>query len=130
MIVYNKSTGEIIYNAFLGSIEEIRATLPSTRDVMEGDYTAAKFRVSVEGENPTVVPKTQIIGLQDATASVNDTIAFNGIPPGTYVTCLEGGEPERVDDGIFEFSTDLAGSYTLAFIHPLYASTHVEVTVS
>ena len=94
---------------------------------------------------PAIVAKTVIGVPTTLTTSVNTTLSITGVPSTVSVVATlgdeltgikENGNPDNgyeltsIPDGTLEFTTDLAGDYTLVFTSPIYLETTTVITVT
>ena len=130
--VYKTSTGEITQ---IQTTPESTIIVDSGEDYIEVDSTVsdAAYRIDISTVTPELKPSVPVAAALNTT--VNTTVPFTNIPSGEVSyssTVLDDTNPVTVaiTDGVLDFTTDLAGEYTLVFTAPLYLDTTTVITVT
>jgi len=132
--VYDTSTGVInqIRNSFGSSI-----VVDSSESYIEVDDTISDgtYRIDLSTQTPEL--KTDFPVATTYATTVNTTLSFTGIPTDAQVEyAAEDGSTTSeliyldISDGTLDFTTDLAGTYTLVFTSPLYLGVTTVITVT
>ena len=74
-------------------------------------------------------PKTNIPVSSQQSSQINTSLLITGLPE-CEVAFDEDSGPLDISDGTLDFTTDLAGEYSLVFTSPLYLDTTTVITVT
>lgn len=108
---YNTQTGAIV-STLIGSDYEIRMNRPEGCDYIEGEYDYRVYYIS----DARAIEKKQMV------VKVEGNVISN-LPNPTYVSVE--GEKYVVEDGDFEFSSNLPGPYRVVLNSPQFQETEV-----
>ncbi|MGV1756113.1 hypothetical protein ACQZ6F_08635 [Rhizobium sp. A22-96] len=109
-------------------LESFTAIFPDCRAM---EIPANQYRLDIDATSfvleGVITPKANAIEVTDLTIRADgvDRVSFS-VPAGTSV--LHAGEIVPIEDGVFEFTTDVLGDYRFPFIAPA-AFHHFEVTI-
>lgn len=126
--IYEVATKRIYYTTVtvVDSIEDI--AVPAGYAAAPGRFAASDYYIE-DGipvgrhDLPRTLTKLDIV------ANGVDAAIIEGLPVGTQVT-IGTNLPVTVDDGAFEFTTDLPGAYIVRFDHAEYLPEEVTINAS
>ncbi len=130
--VYKASDGEITQ---LINTPSDTVVVQDSEAYMEVDDTIsdATYRINLTTLEPEL--KTALPTPATLNTSVDTAVVITGLPQAN-VACAQQGESQldvdtiEITDGTLNFTTDLAGEYTLFFTSPLYLATTTVITVT
>lgn len=132
-----------VYDTATGVITQIRTSISTNIIVGTGeDYVSVDSNVNdvdylIDLNTLLPIAKTAYPVSTALSAQVNTALSIQNIPNGrVYSTFKEDGDVDvevtyiDINDGTLDFTTDLAGVYTLVFTSPLYLATTAVITVT
>lgn len=130
-VTYRTDTGEIFSSGMASFLEDVLAQVPpdgcATLSV-EAATPASGFFVSLDGDQPTVAPRPVVVGEDAVILADGEDSTILEVPVGSKVI-IDGVLHGEIDDGVFEFSAEEPGAYSIQIEPPFpWAGATFEVT--